>query len=138
MPAVGNPPSNAIVTIADGASLASAGCRFGSSLRGPRGFTLIELLVALSLVAVIAVLSWRGIDAMARAQKSTQQDTDEVLALQAGLEAIHVPEASAPQVALDAGFVDGASPSSDRFSEPASAITHRLFKFPHPLQPISA
>ena len=59
-------------------------------------------------------------------------------ALQAGLEAIHVPEASAPQVALDAGFVDGASPSSDRFSEPASAITHRLFKFPHPLQPISA
>ena len=85
MPAVGNPPSNAIVTIADGASLASAGCRFGSSLRGPRGFTLIELLVALSLVAVIAVLSWRGIDAMARAQQSTQQDTDEVLALQAGL-----------------------------------------------------
>ena len=85
MPAVGNPPSNAIVTIADGASLASAGCRFGSSLRGPRGFTLIELLVALSLVAVIAVLSWRGIDAMARAQQSTQQHTDEVLALQAGL-----------------------------------------------------
>ena len=84
MPAVGNPPSNAIVTIADGASLASAGCRFGSSLRGPRGFTLIELLVALSLVAVIAVLSWRGIDAMARAQQSTQQHTDEVLALQAG------------------------------------------------------
>ena len=49
------------------------------------GFTLIEVLVALSIMAVIAVLTWRGIDGMARAQESTRAYTDDVLALQAGL-----------------------------------------------------
>lgn len=50
-----------------------------------RGFTLIELLVALGLMALMAVLSWRGIDGMARTQTQTQQHSDEVLALQMGL-----------------------------------------------------
>ena len=33
-----------------------------------RGFTLIELLVALAAMAVMAGLSWRGLDGMLRAQ----------------------------------------------------------------------
>ena len=49
------------------------------------GFTLIELLVAISIMALMAVLSWRGLDAMARAQTQTSQRADEVLTLQAGL-----------------------------------------------------
>jgi general secretion pathway protein J len=32
----------------------------------PRGFTLIEMLVALTLLAVIALLSWRGLDSTIR------------------------------------------------------------------------
>ena len=31
-----------------------------------RGFTLIEMLVAIALLAVIALLSWRGLDATIR------------------------------------------------------------------------
>lgn len=50
-----------------------------------RGFTLIELLVAISLMALMAVLSWRGLDGMTRAQTRMQQHADDVLALQAGL-----------------------------------------------------
>ena len=50
-----------------------------------RGFTLIELLVALSLMALMAVMSWRGIDGMSRTQTQTQQRSDAVLALQMGL-----------------------------------------------------
>lgn len=50
-----------------------------------RGFTLIELLVAISLMALMAVLSWRGLDGMTRAQAQMRQHSDEVLALQAGL-----------------------------------------------------
>jgi general secretion pathway protein J len=51
----------------------------------PRGFTLIELMVAISVMALLAILSWRGLDGMARAQAQTQIRADEVLTLQAGL-----------------------------------------------------
>ncbi len=50
-----------------------------------RGFTLIELLVAISLMALMAVLSWRGLDGISRAQTQLQQRSDDVLALQATL-----------------------------------------------------
>jgi general secretion pathway protein J len=53
--------------------------------QGLRGFTLIELLVAISLMALMAALSWRGLDGMTRAQSQMRQHADEVLALQAGL-----------------------------------------------------
>ena len=50
-----------------------------------RGFTLIELLVAIALMALMAALSWRGLDGMTRAQTRMRQHADEGLALQAGL-----------------------------------------------------
>ena len=50
-----------------------------------RGFTLVELLVALVVMALLALLSWRGLDGMTRVQGQTQSHTDGVLALQAGL-----------------------------------------------------
>ena len=49
------------------------------------GFTLIELLVAIGAMALMAGLSWRGIDGMARTQAQLQQRADQVLTLQAGL-----------------------------------------------------
>ena len=77
--------------IAASAGPTSARGRFGpqsSPLRSARrhsGFTLIDVLVALTIMAVMAMLTWRGIDGMARAQESTRRYTDDVLALQAGL-----------------------------------------------------
>lgn len=59
--------------------------RLGQIPQHGLGFTLIEVLVALSIVAIMAVLSWRGIDTMARGQHAVGAYTDEVLALQAGL-----------------------------------------------------
>lgn len=50
-----------------------------------RGFTLIELLVAIAVMALMAILSWRGLDGMHRAQTQTQARSDDVLVLQAGL-----------------------------------------------------
>lgn len=49
------------------------------------GFTLIELMVAVAVMALLAMLSWRGLDGMTRVQSQTQAKTDGVLALQAGL-----------------------------------------------------
>ena len=53
--------------------------------RSMRGFTLVEMLVALFAMALLAMLSWRGLDGMARVQQQTQGRSDEVLALQTGL-----------------------------------------------------
>jgi general secretion pathway protein J len=50
-----------------------------------RGFTLIELLVAIGIMALMAGLSWRGLDGMARTQTQLQQRADTLLTLQAGL-----------------------------------------------------
>lgn len=53
--------------------------------RNARGFTLVELLVALFAMALLALMSWRGLDGMTRAQAQTEARADEVLALQIGL-----------------------------------------------------
>jgi general secretion pathway protein J len=53
--------------------------------RAVRGFTLVELLVAIFVMALMAMLSWRGLDGMTRAQAATSERADEVLTLQTGL-----------------------------------------------------
>lgn len=54
-------------------------------MRRSRGFTLVELLVALFVLALLATLSWRGIDGMIRTRQQTEARADEVLSLQTGL-----------------------------------------------------
>lgn len=49
------------------------------------GFTLIELMVAIAAMALLALMSWRGIDGMTRAQAQTQARGDAVLTLQTTL-----------------------------------------------------
>lgn len=41
------------------------------------GFTLIELLVAISILAIIAVLGWRGLDSIVRARKSLNAELEQ-------------------------------------------------------------
>jgi general secretion pathway protein J len=48
---------------------------------GLRGFTLVEVLVALSIMAVVAMLTWRGIDGMSRSREISQAATDRTLRL---------------------------------------------------------
>ena len=55
------------------------------SMRRTFGFTLVELLVALFALALLASLSWQGLDGMIRARQATETRADEVLALQTGL-----------------------------------------------------
>lgn len=41
-----------------------------------RGFTLVELLVAISILAIIAVLGWRGLDSIVRARVALNSDLE--------------------------------------------------------------
>ena len=50
-----------------------------------RGFTLVEVLVAITVLAIMAVMSWRAIDGMTRAQGQARLYSDEVLALNAAI-----------------------------------------------------
>lgn len=49
------------------------------------GFTLIELLVAISIMAVMTLMAWRGLDGMQSATTATRAHADAVLTLDAGL-----------------------------------------------------
>ena len=53
--------------------------------RASAGFTLVELLVALFAMSLLAVMSWRGLDGMTRAQAQTEARSDDMLTLQVGL-----------------------------------------------------
>jgi general secretion pathway protein J len=47
-----------------------------------RGFTLIELLVAITILAVVAVLGWRGLDGIVRARIALTENLDQTRAMQ--------------------------------------------------------
>ena len=46
------------------------------------GFTLIELLVALAAMALLSIMSWRGIDGMLRAQDVTREQGEQHAVMQ--------------------------------------------------------
>ncbi|MDF3035530.1 MAG: gspJ [Paucimonas sp.] len=46
------------------------------------GFTLIELLVAISIMAIVAVLGWRGLDGIVRARISLNRQLEQTRGLQ--------------------------------------------------------
>ncbi len=54
-------------------------------MKNASGFTLIEVLVAISVMALMSLMTWRGLDGMLRSQSSLQSRSDEIRGLQAGL-----------------------------------------------------
>lgn len=72
------------------------------------GFTLIELLIAITLMAVLAGLSWRGIDGLIRTRDVTQTQVSQVAVVQtvlaqwqADLDALHSSSVSASGLQWD-------------------------------------
>ena len=49
---------------------------------GARGFTLIELLVAITILAIVAVLGWRGLDSIVRARATLTADMEQTRGMQ--------------------------------------------------------
>lgn len=53
--------------------------------RGQHGFTLVEVLVALTIMAVLSMMAWQGIDAMARTRQSSNAAVERTLRIQTAL-----------------------------------------------------
>lgn len=53
-----------------------------ASRRRSAGFTLIELLVAITILAIVAVLGWRGLDSIVRSRLALNGQLDQTRALQ--------------------------------------------------------
>jgi len=49
------------------------------------GFTLVEVLVALTIMAVLSLMAWQGIDAMARTRNASTAAVDRTLRIQTAL-----------------------------------------------------
>jgi len=56
--------------------------RLAAAARGRCGFTLIELLVAITILAIVAVLGWRGLDSITRARVALAADLEQTRGLQ--------------------------------------------------------
>lgn len=67
--------------------------------RAPRGFTLLELLVAVAILAVVAMLSWRGLSSLASTRERLAPQNDEVQAILAGFGQLQRDLAQAPSSA---------------------------------------
>lgn len=46
-----------------------------------RGFTLLELLVAISVLAVVSLIAWRGLDSLVNTRERLEPEADDVRAL---------------------------------------------------------
>ena len=46
------------------------------------GFTLVELMVAIAVMALLALVSWRGLDSMVRSQETIRARNEQQMVLQ--------------------------------------------------------
>ncbi len=78
-----NTMTHDVIRAASGVSAVCLGTRSRSVLRsGAAGFTLIEVMVAIALMAIVSILSWRGLDSVAKAGEridASAADTEVVL-----------------------------------------------------------
>jgi len=51
-------------------------------MKNTRGFTLIELLVAITVMAIVAVMGWRGLDTIVRSREQLTQAMEQTRGLQ--------------------------------------------------------
>lgn len=72
-----------------------------------RGFTLVELLVAISILAMVAVLGWRGLDGIVRARISLTEQMEVTRGMQLAFAQM---QSDCEHIPVDGGLLGAARP----------------------------
>jgi general secretion pathway protein J len=100
--------------------------------RAPRapagGFTLVELLVAISIMALVAIIAWRGLSALVATRDHLGPEADDVRALLTGFGQMDRDLAHAVSPLL---VLSGASPVSVQTVDGSPAL--QILRFSEPL-----
>jgi general secretion pathway protein J len=97
-----------------------------------KGFTLVEVLVALVVMSLMALLSWQGIDGMAKASSMHRARSDDVAAIQTALlqwrtDLDHMIDASqTPPAALSSGSTAASTAKAVEFDSRVLRVTRRF------------
>lgn len=96
-----------------------------------KGFTLVEVLVALVVMSLMALLSWQGIDGMAKASAQHRARSDDVAAIQTALlqwrtDLDHMIDASQTPPAALAGAASASAAKAVEFDSRVLRITRRF------------
>lgn len=83
-----------------------------------RGFTLIEVLVAMTIMAIVAMMSWQGVDGIVRARTASQQRLEQVLRVSSVL--------AQWEQDLDNAQDSGVLPSAMAFDGASMRVTRRV------------
>ena len=90
-----------------------------SSLAAARGFTLLELLVAITVLSIVSMIAWRGLDSLVATRERLEPEVDEVRSL---LTAFGQMERDLTQIANPAFLGLTASPLNVRVVDGAQLI----------------
>ncbi|SHM01605.1 prepilin-type N-terminal cleavage/methylation domain-containing protein [Rhizobacter sp. OV335] len=82
------------------------------------GFTLIEVLVAMTIMAIVAIMSWQGVDGIVRARTASQQRLEQVLRVSSVL--------AQWEQDLDSAQDSGVLPSAMAFDGASMRVTRRV------------
>jgi general secretion pathway protein J len=83
-----------------------------------RGFTLIEVLVAMTIMAIVAIMSWQGVDGIVRARTASQLRLEQVLRVSSVL--------AQWEQDLDSAQDSGVLPSAMAFDGASMRVTRRV------------
>ena len=83
-----------------------------------RGFTLIEVLVAMTIMAIVAIMSWQGVDGIVRARTASQLRLEQVLRVSSVL--------AQWEQDLDSAQDSGVLPSAMAFDGASMRVSRRV------------
>jgi general secretion pathway protein J len=85
----------------------------------PRGFTLLELLVAISVLAIVSIIAWRGLESLVNTRERLEPERDDVRAL---LSAFGQLERDLAHTAPPGFFALTSTPVAVRFSDEGQVL----------------